>query len=175
MRAALLNYEVHDGHSALDFLSSGINEVSGYGRLGLTEVRIRPDSRHPDGYHDMGSFWSPDVPRRIIPDLKTTRSAKPWYWENEIKKWGYGYRSCLYPDLADHIDGCVLDDNNYIYIWVVVEKTPPYKVCIHEAHPYRRVQLWREQVMDGLEELARCGNRDEWPTWPQGVHPVGDE
>jgi len=170
MRKALANYEVWDGHSALEFLATGINEVSGYARLGLTECRIRPDSRHPNGFHGMGSAYGrSDVPRRIIPDLKTAQSATPWYWYRDVRKYGYGYAACMYPDVANTIDNCVGAEDDYIYLWVVVEKTPPYAVVVHEPAPGRVIK-WRNAVNDGLEEMARCRRLNEWPAWPQGVH-----
>lgn len=48
------------------------------------------------------------------------------------------------------------------FIWVTVEKSPPYGVAIFKASD-QMLQIGREQVAEAMERFAECQEADKWP------------
>lgn len=102
---------------AAKWLASGVAEVSGiaesedYGKLA-----IRPDWRCAD--------------RQVIVDLKSCQSASPNEVPRAIVNFGYALSAAFYVDIAR-----VIDKKDYDFVWIFVEKEPPYNVACYCAPP----------------------------------------
>jgi len=65
---------------------------------------------------------------RLIIDLKTVQEASEEYFTRSVVKWGYAIQ-------AYHYTQGFGKDQDAHFIWVVVEKNPPYGCAIYSASP----------------------------------------
>lgn len=111
--------------------------------------KLRPDLKSDD--------------ERIIVDLKSTIDASTDRFTRDIFKFGYHVSAAWYTHGAKMITG-----NDYKFIIVAVEKTPPYGVnCFHMADELtnRDGPGWKV-IGDTLPWIARCVKHDTWPSYP---------
>ena len=97
------------------------------------------------------------VDRDYIVDLKTCASADSDYMTRALVNFGYALSAAWYVDLARAIDG-----GEYRFIWVMVEKTPPYNVACYEASP-EVLAYGRHKYEHALEVIRKCRDENEWP------------
>lgn len=136
-------------------LSGGEAEVSGFFTDPETGVicRIRPD------YLRLGD--------RLIADLKSTLDASPRAFQRAITQYGYHIQAAHYAAGFEVIAGEPLTD----FLFVVVEKAPPYAVGIYrmdEAALDEGTRLLRV----AMRAAADCLARGEWPGYSAGIEPV---
>lgn len=136
-------------------LTGGQAETSGYWtdeETGLA-CRIRPDYMHPA---------SP-----LLVDLKTTLDASPKGFQRALTTYGYHIQAAFYLDGFEAIEACPCRD----FVFVAVEKTPPYAVAIYRLDD-AAVEYGRRQYRRALRTIADCIESGTWPAYSDDVEPI---
>lgn len=136
-------------------LSGGEVEWSGFFNDPATGApcRIRPDYlRVADG---------------IMVDLKTSMDASPREFQRSIARYGYHIQAAHYAAGYGVITETPLSD----FLFVVVEKAPPYAVGIYRLDDDAMAQGART-LREALRIAAACLARDHWPAYAEAVEPV---
>lgn len=133
-----------------------------------------------DGRAEVSAFWE-DGPvlrrarfdylrdtvegrRLLLPDLKTALSAEPEKFGKSAADFGYSMQDQWYTDAARAVD---LDDDP-AFLFVVVEKTPPYVVTVGELDDDAK-QIGRYLNRKALGIYAACVASDHWPPYSEEV------
>lgn len=151
MRDAVMAHPV-----AAELFSDGVAEQSGWWAdedTGIT-LRFRPDW--------MGNLQ--DWP--VCGDLKTTISADPQDFSRSVAKFGYNMQAAWYlAGLAAH----GIDDARFLF--VCVEKTPPYPVAVIELDA-EAIAQGRIDMRRAIDLYKRCLDTDTWPAYGDGIHTI---
>jgi len=105
-------------------------------------------------------YWQPD--QKVIVDLKTTDSAAPERFLQSVKKYGYHIQAAYYLDFVDP---------GAEFIFVVVEKNPPYEVAVYKMDE-AFIKQGRAVYTEGFRELAQCFYHDTWGGYPREVQTL---
>jgi hypothetical protein len=130
----------------------GAAELTGLYRDPSTQVpcKFRPDyCREQDG---------------ILLDLKTTLDASPAAFERSIQQYGYHFQAAMYWHGFYRVTGTPAQD----FLFVVVEKQPPYAVAVYRIDE-QSLNAGRRQYRKALDAYARCLNSDLWPAYSDHV------
>jgi hypothetical protein len=100
---------------------SGKPEVSLFSETGGVKLKARPD-------------WLQESTGRMF-DLKTTDNAHPDAFTKSVGNYGYHIQACLAMRLYEACYGTPCDD----YLWVVIEKDPPYAITLNKMSPEMRL------------------------------------
>ena len=149
-------------------LSAGIAEQSIFWRDEATGVllRARPDWLHVN-----------TTGRLIVVDLKTTASANPGEFTGSASKFGYFAQQAWYLDgiAATWPAVCAATganpDADPVFVFVVVEKTPPYPTIVAQLDG-EGVELGRQLNRRAIETYAECRRTGEWPAYGDGLHYI---
>ena len=98
----------------------------------------------------------------LIVDVKTTLDANPDVFTRSL--WNYGYHR----QVAMYLDGMPGADD---FMFVAVEKTPPYDVLIRPAGK-TIYEAGRMSYKRALFLLKDCRERDEWPGYGESTKPL---
>lgn len=100
----------------------------------------------------------------VVPDIKTTQEggASMFEFRNSIVNWGYYRQAAFYLDLF----------GASFFLFIAVEKEPPYAVACYLADHDMIVQGRRENERD-LARIAECEKTGVWPAYPSGIHSIG--
>lgn len=99
----------------------------------------------------------------ILPDVKTCESAAPDDFEKSVFNYRYYVQAPYYLDLCDIIG---IEKEHFVFI--CVEKTPPYCVAVHELDPLI-VEAGRKIYQRDLALYRECLESGEWPGYPTTV------
>ncbi|RJU02002.1 recE [Arthrobacter frigidicola] len=113
-----------------------------------TLLKARPDKFNPD------SALGP-----LIVDLKTTISADPEKFSKSVADYGYHQQQAWYED------GLKAHGFDAKFVFVLVEKAPPYLVNVVELDPYA-VELGRFANDKAIRLYNECTTNDHWPGYP---------
>lgn len=105
--------------------------------------------------------WLPHVSpngRLIVPDVKTAVCADPDTFARAAATYGYARQ---HPWYCDGVKALGIAED-VAFLFVVVEKTPPYLVSVVELDP-DDVRVGRELNRRAIEVFARCMTEDRWP------------
>lgn len=110
--------------------------------------------------------WLPNN-LRLVPDLKTTVSAKPDAFARQAFNLGYHQSAAL------TIDGLreVLGWGDAQYYFVAQEKEPPY-VALPFVMRDTDIEMGRMLNRSALRKLARALDRNEWPAYAEGATEI---
>lgn len=99
--------------------------------------------------------------RYVIVDLKSTEDARPGAFERSA--WNYRY----YVQSAYYWDGCTdaLGRAPDAFIFIAVEKAPPYAVAVYEAS-IEMLNAGREEYFRNLRVYRDCLDSGNWPAYP---------
>ncbi len=138
---------LHQHPETARILKAGHAEVSAWGRDDETGVLCK-------GRFD---WWN----SANIYDLKTTEDASPAAFARSATNFKYHWQAAHYLALAQAIGFTAYD-----FIWIVVEKSPPFGVAIYRlaASDLKRAQ---DERMHLLRHFAWCVERDEWPCYSE--------
>lgn len=158
MRDAVMDHPVA---GKLLSYGSGVAELSAYwidpdtGAL----CRCRPD------------FWRHDG---ILVDLKTTEDASPEEFARSIAKWRYHVQHPFYVDGCNHAIRQGKTDHKPIraFVFVAVEKKPPYAVAVYALDP-ESVEIGRIEAARNLADFSRCQASGEWPGFSNKIESIG--
>jgi hypothetical protein len=98
-----------------------------------------------------------------IIDLKTTRSARRDKFARHAWELGYYGQAALHIDAVKAATGKTLP-----YLWIAVEKKPPYAVAVYEPSA-TGLELGRRIYRDFLGQLKVCRETGEYPSYADGV------
>lgn len=102
----------------------------------------------------------------VLPDLKSCESAAADDFERQIVKYGYHYSAAFYIDLCEMV-GAPREH----FLFICVEKTPPYLVAVHELDPLM-IQWGRKLYQRDLTVYRQCVASGEWPGYSAEVQQV---
>jgi hypothetical protein len=144
---------VHSNQYAIDLLSNGESELSGYWY----------DPENPDILCKLRMDWI-NKEERIIIDLKSTTDARYYQFRSSAFNNDYHMQSGWYLYGATHITK--VEHKNFYFI--VVEKEPPYGIKIYKADP-EMINIGLLECQRALEIYADCLAKDEWPCYGEGI------
>lgn len=108
-----------------------------------------------------------DSGRPVIVDLKTSISAEPFEFGRSIDKYGYDRQAPFYIDGARALD---LADNP-AFIFVVVEKNPPYVVTVAQPDALT-IEAGRYYNRKAIRLFAKCKAEKHWPGYADDIATV---
>ena len=143
------------GHpTAREILSGkGANEAS----LWWTDTETKVDCKARVDRLCQFAGWS------CVVDLKTSFDASRRSFEGQIHRYGYHRQAAFYLDGAAAVAA-----RERKFLWVVVEKDPPYAVAVYEADP-DALQLGRDDYRKHLRMFAECIQTGKWPGYGDGI------
>lgn len=106
---------------------------------------------------------------RAVIDFKTTTCSDRREFGRTIAERGYHRQGAYYLDLARE-NGYPQTD----FLFVAVEKTPPYSVGLHYLTP-EQIEAGRGQYTRLLQIYLACKERDFWPDYDCSTVPVPAE
>jgi hypothetical protein len=126
-----------------------------------TGVRLR-------GRVDAINFADPQGRLRLI-DLKTSTTADPEQFERKAAGFGYHMQAAWYMDLLI-LNKLAVDP---AFMFVVVEKEPPYLVSVVEYGP-AEIAEGRRLNREAINTYRECITSNKWPSYPgtDGVIPI---
>ncbi len=139
--------------AALLLDAPGTSEVSGFTDLHGVRVRVRFD-RLPDS---LSAFV----------DLKSSVTADPRRLGRVAADGGWHLQAALYRDVLREITG-----HDAAPVHIVVEKTAPYLVSVIRLDD-EALAVGRRAYEQAIDIYKRCAERDEWPGFGTGIHPLG--
>lgn len=95
----------------------------------------------------------------LIADLKSSADVSRAAFARAMHDYGY-YRQCAFYKMAAH----ALTSEEHDFVFIVVEKQPPYRVRCYELDPTpdRALTKAYEDVRAGLEMMARSVRENDW-------------
>lgn len=157
-----------DGHEeARTLLKTGVAEVTFRKVIAGTVHQCRVDKWHANGVLDRTG--------PIIVDLKTCASIERF--EREFYALRYNVRSEYYRlvirEVLAEMGGIPVDEvGQPTYLFVVVEKSAPYRVKVFEPDE-ESLDAGRKEVHADLLTLRNCQQSGKWPTGCEGIHSIG--
>ena len=133
---------------------------------GLT-LQCRVDKWHPNGI--IG------IEGPVMADLKTCNTIEQF--EKDFYYMRYNFRCAFYLLVAQEVlaelAGVKAEEIPApSYVFVVVEKSPPYRVKIYRPD-IDSLEAGKKEVHADLVTLRNCMATDTWPTGTEGVHEIG--
>ena len=98
-----------------------------------------------------------------IVDVKTCRSASPHGFAKAIADYGYHQKAAWYVDALN-----ALDPRERRFLFVAVEKEPPFAVALYELTD-EAIGQGRAQNAAALATYRECRESGVWPGYPSGV------
>jgi len=114
----------------------------------------------------------PDVcgeERNLLVDVKSTTDARPGPFSRAIGIYGYARQAAHYLDGVNAVLGGGTVTN---FVFVVVEKVPPYGVATYVLDP-ADVERGRKQNQRAMRQLAWCLKEGKWPGYGAKITPIG--
>lgn len=113
---------------------------------------------------DWVARWA-DVP--VILDIKTARSASEDSFSKAMASYGYHRKAAWYLEGA-----YAIDPRQRGFIYVVIEKEPPYLVALYEVDSAALAQ-GKQENRNALRRLAWCIKENQWPGYADQLIPLG--
>ena len=146
---------VHSHPIARGLLAGGRAELSYFGcdpETGET-IKCRPDYMHDNGF--------------AIIDLKSTKNAAPAAFAKDAANMHYDISVPWYLDVLDNLYG----ETPQHFIWLAVEKEPPYAIGIYYAQP-ADIDRARECARRNFMRLVNAKRTNQWPDYASEVLPL---
>lgn len=150
---------IHPSASALLQCDRRLIEASFAWREPVDEVDVivkaRPDliARLPNG-------------RTAVVDIKTTKDASPKGFAREVVNYSYLEQAAFY------LRGLrALADVERDWIWIAIEKEPPYAVGVYHAY-LSDLAAAEQRIVGWLETWTRCCRSESWPAYSNEAEPL---
>lgn len=101
-----------------------------------------------------------------VPDLKTAFSADAMEFEKSIGKYRYHVQAAYYIDLCNLLD---MEKSEFLY--VVVEKEPPYAVAVYSLDD-DAIRLGRMEYQRDLLAVRQCMESGKWPAFADEIREI---
>jgi hypothetical protein len=111
-------------------------------------------------------FYAQVEDRPTIIDLKTTQDASAKGFATSLYRYGYYRQAPLYLDGMSRILG--FDHTRFIFI--VIEKEPPYAVGVYEID-HQAISAGRQDYKRLLALYNKCKEKKEWPSYAEADEP----
>jgi exodeoxyribonuclease VIII len=98
----------------------------------------------------------------LIVDLKTAQDASPDAFARTAANFGYHAQAAYYLDGLRNLGYC---DEQAVFLFVVVEKTPPFGVAVY-ALDDDAIEAGRAQYEDAWSTYRSCRASNNWPSYP---------
>lgn len=105
-------------------------------------------------------WWLPG--KQVIVDLKTTEDARPWAFARDSAKYRYHVQNAFY----DEGVGSVALSQGFIF--VVVEKAPPYAVAVYQLDD-QAILAGQIMYQEELNILADCQRTGIYPAYSDRI------
>ena len=105
--------------------------------------------------------------RYVVVDLKSTEDARPFAFERSAWKFRYHVQAAYYWDGCTEAF-CRAPD---AFVFVAVEKKPPYAVAVYEAS-IDMMNAGRAEYHADLMTFRRCELSGEWPAYPVEIQKL---
>ena len=105
----------------------------------------------------------------LLIDIKTTENAAPEAFDRHFWNFRYHVQGAFYLDGYHAINR----SSSPGFIFIVVEKKPPYAVSLRVITP-EYVDIGRRAYLEDLETYARCLRESDWPGYGiqvREIHP----
>lgn len=126
-------------------LRGSLKEHSVFSELDDVRVKCRPDG------------WN--VEKGVLFDLKSTEDASPEGFARTVAKWRYHVQDAFYRHVVASATNCDADELSFVF--VAVEKKPPFAVALYELDELAALQGW----VDAREDLRRYKTAKETGKW----------
>lgn len=103
----------------------------------------------------------------VIVDLKTTEDASPRGFQKSIAAWNYHKQAAWYLHGIEQATGVCPSQ----FIFIAVEKKPPYAVGVYAADA-EMIKLGWEKAERNLERIAECRAAKHWPGYSEAIEPI---
>ena len=110
-----------------------------------------------------GRLWG----NAVIADLKTTEDASENAWKRDVVKYQYHTQAAFYLDGLDAVSPSI----ERKFIWIAIEKEPPYAVAIYEPDA-ATLDKGRRMYRNYLRQWVACHSSGVWPGYPEGIQPL---
>lgn len=108
--------------------------------------------------------------RTVVVDLKSCRSAAPDRLQKAMWDYGYAAQSAWYREAAQ---AAGLGGKDTLFVFVFVEKVPPYLITVAEPDPFA-LQVGAFENRAAIDLYAECVQSGRWPGYADGrVATVG--
>lgn len=104
--------------------------------------------------------------RGYIIDLKSTTDASAHSFARSIYNYGYFQQAAFYSDGWKTLTG---DETAFVFL--PVEKSPPYAVAAYEAHE-QLIIAGQKSYQQALKTYAECLKTDKWPSYMETVEMI---
>ena len=140
---------LHTHATARRLLNQGCAEVSVFAEIDGIPVKCRPDWLRKES--------------RLIVDLKTTEDASERGFTRSIAGLGYYLQAAWYLDVCQAA-GIAIDT----FLFIAVEKSPPYAVGIYELDD-ASLETGRREYQRALALWKHCTEMNEWPGYTPDI------
>lgn len=130
---------------ARELLTGGRSEVTALAKLGDWYCKSRFD-----------------YVSSVLPDLKSTRSARREDFAWDAHRYNYAAQAAFYSDVHEAATG----ERKQFYN-IAIEKEPPYVASIFRM-PEEAIRIGRKTYRGWMNTLADCISRNDWPGYVKG-------
>lgn len=133
---------------AAELVNNSKHEVSAYAENDGVLCKCRPD------------IWSEKL--GVIADLKTTLDASPKGFARAVADRRYHVQDAWYREVWEKAGG----EKAREFIFIAVEKKPPYSTGIYFLHPDAKLQGWAEALND-MKVYIEASRNNEWKAYSE--------
>ena len=126
-------------------IRDSVKEHSVFAELDDVRVKCRPDG------------WNTE--KGVLFDLKSTEDASPEGFARTVAKYRYHVQDAFYRHVIASATNCDADDLSFIF--VAVEKKPPFAVALYQLDELAALQGW----VDAREDLRRYKSAEDTGKW----------
>ena len=126
-------------------LRGSLKEHSVFAELDGVRVKCRPDG------------WN--VEKGVLFDLKSTEDASPEGFARTVAKYRYHVQDAFYRHVVASATNCDADDLSFIFI--AVEKKPPFAVALYQLDELATLQGWVE-ARDDMRRYRDAQTSGKW-------------
>lgn len=139
---------------ASKLVTGGESELTGLWTDSMTGLRCKVRADHYNARRD------------LIVDLKTTGDASPRAFGRDVIKYFYHHAHALY-----RAGFAALGVPARHFIFVVVEKAPPYAVALYQLDELG-IRVAHDRIRTLMCLLADCVRRNEWPSYSEKIQTL---
>lgn len=148
MRESVLENQI-----ARELIENSRHEQSAWAELEGVLGKCRPD------------MWHPEL--RVMADLKTTSDASPSEFARTVAKFRYHVQDAWYRQVWERAGG----DKPEGFIFIAVEKQPPYAVGIYTLSLDAKAQGWAEAIAD-LQTYRNAQTEKQWRGYSSKIEEI---
>ena len=114
--------------------------------------------------------WLPTNSNAIV-DIKTCQDASEAAFRREILERGYHRQAAYYLDIYNDAQAEGTIDVRTCFVFVAVEKAPPYCVRVYDLSP-KAIALGRRMNVEDLQTYTACRASGVFPGYPEDIAEI---